>query len=207
MGKKEKREYEVYVGRWGKEVVYVGSGRAGRHKHLNSGVSHIYEANKIHFEGGVFDVELVGEGLSKREALDLETQLIKKYDPRWNLNHRGRVSPIVNVKSIVTRYMNTKDQYPWEVVLLSIILERYSGLSDTHTLYTRELSMSVRTREAFYRWSRRKDVSFKLPFIKKVLDEWHGVKVLKLDLEWLHNPKKVKRWLREATTHPYEKGV
>ena len=41
--------YEVYVCRVDGEIVYIGSGRHGRHKHCDSGCSHVYELNKIHF--------------------------------------------------------------------------------------------------------------------------------------------------------------
>ena len=51
--------YEVYVCKNGSEVVYIGEGRFGRHKHCNSGTSHVYELNKLHFDGVVLEVDVV----------------------------------------------------------------------------------------------------------------------------------------------------
>lgn len=50
--------YEVYVCKLGANIIYVGSGAVGRHKHCNSGRSHVYELNKLHFEGEVFKVDI-----------------------------------------------------------------------------------------------------------------------------------------------------
>jgi hypothetical protein len=50
--------YEVYIGRIDGVIKYIGSGRKGRHKHLNSGVSNVYEANKAHFSGGKMVVDV-----------------------------------------------------------------------------------------------------------------------------------------------------
>ena len=39
--------YEVYVCKLNDEVLYVGQGKLGRHKHCNSGCSHVYELYKL----------------------------------------------------------------------------------------------------------------------------------------------------------------
>ena len=49
--------YEVYMCKLNDEVLYVGQGASGRHKHCNSGSSHVYELNKLHFQGKTFDVD------------------------------------------------------------------------------------------------------------------------------------------------------
>ena len=41
--------YEVYICKVDGEIVYIGSGKHGRHKHCTSGCSHVYELNKMHF--------------------------------------------------------------------------------------------------------------------------------------------------------------
>lgn len=77
--------HEVYIGRVDGQVVYVGEGRVGRHKHLNSGVSNVYQANQQHFLGRTIETEviLVDE---KEKADALETKLIEKYAPPWNVD-------------------------------------------------------------------------------------------------------------------------
>ena len=78
-----KELFEVYVGRLGDEVVYVGQGKVDRHKHLNSGVSHVYEANMAHFAGNVIGIEVLlldGKGM----AVAKEAELIQELQPRWN---------------------------------------------------------------------------------------------------------------------------
>ena len=80
--------YEVYIGMLDGEIVYVGEGVIGRHKHLNSGVSNVYSANRIHFNCGYIDVEVVHSGLNKQEATELEKQLIYEFKPTWNKRQR-----------------------------------------------------------------------------------------------------------------------
>lgn len=75
--------HEVYIGRVANRIVYIGEGRSNRHKHLNSGTSNVYEANKFHFEGGVIDVELIPCN-SKESAQQLEAELLSTYNPVWN---------------------------------------------------------------------------------------------------------------------------
>lgn len=74
----------VYIGRIKDEIVYVGHGKYGRQDHLNSGVSHLYQANKAHFKGLVIDIELHSEGISKEEAVETERKLIQELNPLWN---------------------------------------------------------------------------------------------------------------------------
>lgn len=78
--------YEVYIGKLNGEYKYIGSGRKGRHKHLNSGVSNVYQANKLHFEGGGLSVEVFYYN-SKEESLKKEVELITAHQPEWNVNH------------------------------------------------------------------------------------------------------------------------
>lgn len=75
--------YEVYLCKYKDEVVYVGQGGYKRHKHCNSGTSHVYELNRLHFSGAVFDVD-VKIFNSKVEAVEREKELIKRYLPKFN---------------------------------------------------------------------------------------------------------------------------
>lgn len=54
------RNFEVYkaVDKDG-NLLYIGSGRRTRHKRCNSGISHSYELNRMHFNG-----EFIGVGNS-----------------------------------------------------------------------------------------------------------------------------------------------
>lgn len=74
---------EVYLCYLEDEIVYIGSGKLNRHKHCNSGTSHVYELNKLHFEGVVFDVE-VQKYKSRKIANEKEVELIKKHLPKYN---------------------------------------------------------------------------------------------------------------------------
>ena len=78
-----KEIYEVYLCKYKGEVVYVGQGGYKRHKHCNSGISHVYELNKLHFSGVVFDVT-VKIFSSKAKAVEKEKELIKMYLPKFN---------------------------------------------------------------------------------------------------------------------------
>lgn len=44
--------YELYHCKYQGEVVYIGQGSRGRHRHCNSGISHVFELNEIYFTEG-----------------------------------------------------------------------------------------------------------------------------------------------------------
>ena len=67
------------------ELVYIGEGKPSRPSHATSGVSSIYELNKLHFS----DAENVRVVIkhrfdTKKEAVEKERQLIQQYTPRLN---------------------------------------------------------------------------------------------------------------------------
>lgn len=74
----------VYIGRLEGKIVYIGEGKVGRELHLNSGVSHLYQANEAHFNGNTIDVEIYANNISKHKAKDLEKVLIQEHNPAWN---------------------------------------------------------------------------------------------------------------------------
>lgn len=80
----ENNNYIVYVGYLNDCAVYVGEGKPGREAHLNSGVSHVYEANQAHFSGAHISVNIVHKGLSKTQATEKEKELIISLQPIWN---------------------------------------------------------------------------------------------------------------------------
>lgn len=81
--------YIVYVARYGDKVMYVGEGKRGREKHVTSGTSHLYEANRYHFRGMVVDVEVLEEVETKEEAVSLENKYIADLAPVWNKKDKG----------------------------------------------------------------------------------------------------------------------
>lgn len=91
--------HEVYIGKINNEYKYIGSGKIGRHKHLNSGTSSVYQANKLHFDGGCLSVEVIYYD-SKQEALAKEIELIKTYQPEWNV--------------VYTKLSKTTGQLKWD---------------------------------------------------------------------------------------------
>ena len=50
------RDYYVYTGYSDGELVYIGRGSGNRKLHLNSGVSHVHKANKLHFLGKQIEI-------------------------------------------------------------------------------------------------------------------------------------------------------
>jgi len=81
------KNYVVYFAFLGGELVYIGKGFKGREFHLTTGTSHVYEANKAHFEGKTLEVKSIS--LSKQEESDLEIEktLIQAFNPPWNKQH------------------------------------------------------------------------------------------------------------------------
>lgn len=79
---------EVYIATNDKgEVLYIGQGRIGRSQHCNSGVSHVYELNRMHFSGEAINVDVVKSGLDKKEAERIELKLIQDLRSSLNVVH------------------------------------------------------------------------------------------------------------------------
>ena len=82
------RNFEVYraVDKDG-NLLYIGSGRRTRHKHCNSGISHSYELNKMHFNGEFIGVEIIKDNLTKSESVEFEKTLILGLKPAFNKDY------------------------------------------------------------------------------------------------------------------------
>ena len=90
---------EVYIA-YGEnnEVLYVGQGNIGRHKHCLGGTSHCRELNRYYFNNGensIF-VDVVFQGMTKDEAVMQELLLIDKLNPKFNtvIPSNGNNKPI-----------------------------------------------------------------------------------------------------------------
>lgn len=81
--------YELYYCIYKGEVVYIGQGAKGRHKHCNSGCSHVYELNQIHFQEGtdVLETKVLLVGPSKDKMIELEREHIEAMRPRFNFRY------------------------------------------------------------------------------------------------------------------------
>jgi len=90
--------FVVYVVSLEGKILYIGSGVPTRHHHVTSGCSHVYELNRLHFEGKVVDVEIVKQTTSKQEALDIEKRLIVLNKPTFNTMYNSdKVSKMKNM--------------------------------------------------------------------------------------------------------------
>lgn len=77
--------YEVYICKYDSEIVYIGQGARGRHKHCTSGCSHVFELNRLYFLGDTTLFEVVVRTVSSSDiAKELEKELIQKHKPRFN---------------------------------------------------------------------------------------------------------------------------
>lgn len=81
----ERFDYEVYIAvSDSNEVLYIGSGKAGRHQHCTSGRSHCLPLNKMFFLEQIVSVTVVGLYKTKQEALQEEITLIRRLKPLFN---------------------------------------------------------------------------------------------------------------------------
>jgi hypothetical protein len=93
-------EYNVYAAySAASECLYIGSGLKDRYKHVVSGCSHVYELNRLHFEGVHVDVKVLVEFDNKQDSLDYEKQLIMSESPKFNITHNSTFYTPSKVKS------------------------------------------------------------------------------------------------------------
>ena len=76
--------FEVYMCSLNDEILYIGQGYLGRHKHCSNGCSHVYNLNKLHFDEVVVDVKIVDICDTKEDALKREKELILSHQPKFN---------------------------------------------------------------------------------------------------------------------------
>ena len=66
--------------------MYIGKGCKFRYEHINNGKSCSYALNKAHFSGVVFNIFILYEGLTEKDALAKECEEIQRMKPEYNLN-------------------------------------------------------------------------------------------------------------------------
>lgn len=110
-------KYYIYQGKLDGVIVYIGKGSGDRVKHLTSGISTCYDANKAHFEGKVVEVTILETIEIESDAYKRESELIKELQPSWNYQIRGvRASPLSEPKPYTSRgvqYMPKKRIKQW----------------------------------------------------------------------------------------------
>ena len=123
--------YEVYICKYNGEIVYVGEGIRGRHRHCNSGKSHVYELNELYFTGDktLFNID-VSYVASKKIARETETRLIKKYKPKFNkvgvTNDRGAKGVFcARFKLLLTNAVNDSDLTSLKKEKLNVCFDQF----------------------------------------------------------------------------------
>ena len=122
---KDLKNYIVYVVRFEDEIVYIGSGIKDRQNHCTSGTSHVYDLNRLHFEGKVVDVQVVRGNITKQESLVIEKELILLHRPAFNkvyLRDKNTAIQNANIASNLIKEM----RYQFKLMFGRDFLDRYN---------------------------------------------------------------------------------
>ena len=151
----EDKKFELYYCYYKDELVYIGHGKAGRHKHCLSGKSHCRELNQIVLTEGLDNlrVDVVYRANDRFKTLMREKEDIVGLQPKFNKDGKSRLDLLDNKKR----------KYPEDDVLMLKYLQ-WRGLSakSLKTLFYFMWSSHV---EAILDNSYYK--SIKLPFLVK----------------------------------------
>lgn len=83
--------YIVYEVLYNGIPVYIGSGLPDRIEHAKSGKSHNPKINQLFFKDpDNIVVQILREGLTKEESLELEKEYIQAIHPEFNIVHTKR---------------------------------------------------------------------------------------------------------------------
>lgn len=124
--------YEVYQCKYKGEIVYIGQGGRGRHRHCNSGVSHVFELNEIFFTEGSDElfVEVVNEYDCKEDAESREILLIRKHIPTFNKvynNNLHRNQKVLDSKKLKDNLLNASVKLS-DNELTVLCTQKYEGI-------------------------------------------------------------------------------
>lgn len=96
LDKIEVPQYLVYAVKYKDVVIYVGSGSIGREKHCQSGCSHVYGLNRLHFSGEMLETTIVKRFNAREDALQAEKVLIMQLRPELNKKNNPDAPKVVN---------------------------------------------------------------------------------------------------------------
>ena len=168
----EDKKFELYYCYYKDELVYIGQGKAGRHKHCLSGKSHCIELNKIVLLEGLENIriDVVYRANDRFKTRELEKEDIVRLQPKFNKEGKSRLDLLDNKKR----------KYPEDEVLILKYLQ-WRGLSakSLKTLFYFMWSSHV---EAILDNSYYK--SIKLPFL---VNEKGRVVLIFGELEWFED--------------------
>ena len=80
----------IYYTTYKNIIIYIGCGLPTRYKHTTSGVSHVYDLNRLHFtDPSNVQTTILRGCISEEEALEVEKELILKFKPSYNSQYLG----------------------------------------------------------------------------------------------------------------------
>ena len=179
----EDKKFELYYCYYKDELVYIGHGKAGRHRHCLSGKSHCRELNQIVLTEGLDNlrVEVVYRANDRFKTLMREKEDIVGLQPKFNKDGKSRLDLLDNKKR----------KYPEDDVLM-LKYFKWRGLSEKSlkTLFYFMWSSHV---EAILDNSYYK--SIKLPFL---VNEKGRVVLIFGELEWFEDKysSKIEKYCR-----------
>ena len=127
--------YELYYCIYNGEVVYIGQGAKGRHTHCNSGCSHVYGLNEIHFREGpdALETKVMLMSRDKEKMVELEREHILAMRPKLNSQYLKRrvenpqaVVENMNLKKALLEYPKNHAGKKGE----EIFVQKYRGLCE-----------------------------------------------------------------------------
>lgn len=88
-----KMKFEVYAVTFNDEVIYIGYGHIGRHRHTVSGISHNYDLNRIHFteDASKVVVKVLKYFEDRDGAKSYESELIGELKPKYNVSETASI--------------------------------------------------------------------------------------------------------------------
>lgn len=96
----EDKKFELYYCYYKGELVYIGQGKTGRHRHCLSGKSHCAELNKIVLSEGLDNlrIEVVYRANDRFKTREREKEDIVRLQPKFNKEGKSRLDLLDNKK-------------------------------------------------------------------------------------------------------------
>ena len=142
--------YEVYVCKYEDDVLYVGQGKVGRSSHCNSGCSHVYGLNRLHFGKVNFTVEILSLHETQKEAVQEERRLIALHTPKFNkvnndINSHYKLNNLLYLNSECNthlKFVNCREAFDNSDFdeVDTITAQSWNYVENAKTLYFKELN-------------------------------------------------------------------